>query len=88
VFTFKGPNAGKMLWVYILITILTAFLIILIAALFSSYWNRVLESRNVYNVDEPHVKDKMPKYLLPGLGRQLIDDLPPSENNEEAEQEP
>jgi hypothetical protein len=75
VFTFKGPNAGKMLWVYILITIFTALLIILIAALFSSYWNRVLESRNVYNVDEPHVKDKMPKYLLPGLGRQLLEGM-------------
>jgi hypothetical protein len=78
-----------MLWIYILITIFTAFLIILVAALFSSYWNRVLESRNVYNVDEPHVKDKMPKYLLPGLGRQLLEGMESSVNEgSEPNQEP
>jgi hypothetical protein len=76
-----------MLWIYILITIFTAFLIILVAAMFSSYWNRVLESRNVYNVDEPHVKDKMPKYLLPGLGRQLLEGMESSVHEESQQNE-
>lgn len=60
-FTFIGPNAGKMLWVYILITIFTALLIILLAALISSYWTK-MQDRSVYTAEEPHVKAKRPKY--------------------------
>ena len=64
-----------MLWVYILLTILTAALIILVATLFSSYWNKVLESnRNVYNADEPHVKNQVPRYIVSGMGRQQMNE--------------
>jgi hypothetical protein len=67
-FTFVGPNAGRMLWIYILITILTALLIIVIASLVSSYWNKIAlqlqESRNVYSGDIPHVMDRRPRYLI------------------------
>ena len=64
-----------MLWVYILLTILTAALIILVATLFSSYWNRVLESnRNVYNADEPHVKNQVPRYVVSGVARQQMNE--------------
>lgn len=62
-YTFIGPNAGRMLWVYILITIFTALLIILLAALISSYWNKIqLGDKNVYSGQEPHVIKKKPKY--------------------------
>jgi hypothetical protein len=64
-----------MLWIYILLTILTAALVILVATLVSSYWNRVLESnRNVYNADEPHVKNQVPRYIVSGVGRQLMNE--------------
>jgi len=63
-YTFIGPNAGRMLWVYILITIFTALLLILLAALVSSYWNKLqLSDRNVYAGQEPHVLNKKPKYF-------------------------
>lgn len=63
-YTFIGPNAGKMLWVYILITIFTALLIILLAAMISSYWNKMqMGDRNVYAGQEPHVINKKPKYF-------------------------
>ena len=60
-YTFVGPNAGKMLWVYILIAIFTALLLVLLAALISSYWNKMQE-RNVFVGQEPHVRNKKPKY--------------------------
>ena len=63
-YTFIGPNAGRMLWVYILITIFTALLLILLAALISSYWNKLqFADRNVYAGQEPHVINKKPKYF-------------------------
>jgi hypothetical protein len=87
VFTFVGPNAGKMLWVYILITIFTALLIIVVASLISSYWNRIVmqlqESRNVYSGDMSHVVNKRPRYLLPELRPDLNSDLlPPNRGGE------
>ncbi len=76
VFTFIGPNAGKMLWVYVLITLFTALLVIGLAALISSYWNKIVsqsrESRHVDTGDQPHVVNKHPRYyneaFLPGVG--------------------
>jgi len=50
-----------MLWVYILITILLAALVILLIALISTYWTKMQE-RSVYTGDEPHVINKKPKY--------------------------
>jgi hypothetical protein len=71
VFTFIGPNAGKMLWVYVLITLFTALLLIGLAVLVSSYWNRMAvqsrESRHVDSSDQPHVVNKQPRYLDPIL---------------------
>ncbi len=71
VFTFSGPNAGKMLWVYVLITLFTALLLIGLAVLISSYWNKVVvqsrESRHVDSSDQPHVVNKQPRYLDPFL---------------------
>ena len=62
-FTFIGPNSGGMLWIYVLITIFTALLVILLAALISSYWNKIAVSdRNIYVGEAPHVIDKKPKY--------------------------
>merc|ERR1712032_1372737 len=40
-YTFIGPAAGRMLWIYIIIAILMALLMIIFAALISSYWNRL-----------------------------------------------
>lgn len=58
-----------MLWVYVLITILTALLMIGIAAIVSSYWNKIAvqmqESRNVHSGDQPHIINKQPRYLDP-----------------------
>lgn len=73
VFTFIGPNAGKMLWVYILMTIFAALLIIVVAALLSSYWNKIAlqlqetRSRNVYTGEQPHIVNKIPRYLVQDL---------------------
>lgn len=77
VFTFIGPNAGKMLWVYVLITIFTALLIIVVAAFLSSYWNNIsmhlqeTKARGVYSGDIPHVVDKRPRYQIPELRNDL-----------------
>lgn len=72
IFTFVGPNAGKMLWVYILITVFTAILIIGIVAFVSSYWNKIIvqsneSRRNLQSGDQPHVVNKQPRYLDPFL---------------------
>ncbi len=60
-----------MLWVYILLTALLACIIIGIALLVSSYWNKVAvqseESRLVYSGDQPHVVQKQPRYVIPEL---------------------
>jgi len=83
-FTFIGPNAGKMIWVYILIVIFTAVLLIVIGALVSSYWNKIAmqlaESRAVYSGDQPHVVNKHPRYLIPELRSDLRSDLIPQNN--------
>ena len=40
-YTFIGPNSGSMAWIYILIAIFTALIIIMLTALISTYWNRL-----------------------------------------------
>jgi len=71
-----------MLWVYILITVLVALIMIGIAALVSSYWNKIVlqsrESNLVYSGDQPHVIQKQPRYLIPELRPDLRSDLLPS----------
>ena len=80
VFTFIGPAAGRMLWIYIIIAILTALLLIIFAALISSYWNKL----NTYNQDRfqnhPHVLQKRPRYIVQN-GPDLQGDLLPENNN-------
>jgi hypothetical protein len=61
-----------MLWVYILITVFTAILIIGIVAFVSSYWNKIVvqsneSRRNLQSGDQPHVVNKQPRYLDPFL---------------------
>ena len=61
-----------MLWVYILITVFTALLMIAIAAVVSSYWNKIVmqsneSRRNIQSGDQPHVINKQPRYLDPFL---------------------
>ncbi len=69
--TFVGPNAGRMLWVYVIITLFTAAIVITIAAFVSSYWNKIVaqasQSRDVHSGDQPHVVNKQPRYLDPFL---------------------
>lgn len=78
IFTFVGPNAGKMLWFYVLITIFTALLMIAIAVLISSYWNKITlqlqETRNIFSGDQPHVVNKHPRYVLPEMRADLLPD--------------
>ena len=76
-FTFVGPNVSSMLWVYVLITIFVALIIIVSGALISSFWNKIAmqlqetKSRNVYSGDQPHVIDRRPRYLIPELRNDL-----------------
>ena len=74
-----------MLWIYILIVIFTAILLIVIGALISSYWNKIAiqlaESRAVYSGDQPHVVNKHPRYLIPELRSDLKSDLIPQNND-------
>jgi len=71
IFTFQGPNAGRMMWVYILITLFIALIIGLVVYLASSYWDRIQATlsetsrRDVYSSDLPHVIQKQPRYLNP-----------------------
>ena len=71
VITFQGPNAGRMMWVYILITLFIALIIGLLVYLASSYWDKIQASlldtgrRDVYSSDLPHVIQKQPRYLNP-----------------------
>ena len=63
-FTFIGPNAGRMIWVYILIILFMLLLLILLIALISTYWNSSIltAERDVRTANEPHVINKRPKY--------------------------
>lgn len=71
VFTFQGPNAGRMLWVYILILLFIALIVGLIVYMASNYWDQIQSSlldtgrRDVYSSDLPHVIQKQPRYLNP-----------------------
>lgn len=62
VFTFVGPNAGRMIWVYILIILFILLLIILLLALISTYWNSVKLSvdRDVRTANRAHTFESRP----------------------------
>lgn len=85
-YTFIGPAAGRMLWIYIIIAILTALLLIIFAALISSYWNRLnlsTRSRDVFSSDQPHVLQKRPRYIVqnrPELQGDLLGQENPQNN--------
>jgi len=82
VFTFIGPAAGRMLWIYIIISILTALLLIIFAGLISSYWNRLnLRNRDVFPSDQPHVFHKRPRYIVQHSKHELQGDLLHQEGN-------
>lgn len=84
VFTFIGPAAGRMLWIYIIISILTALLLIIFACLISSYWNRLnlsTRSRDVFSSDQPHVYMKRPRYIVQHSRQELQGDLLNQQNN-------
>lgn len=63
-FTLIGPNAGRMIWVYILIILFMLLLLILLIALVSTYWNSAIltADRDVRTANEPHVINKRPRY--------------------------
>lgn len=66
-YTLVGPNAGKMFWVYVLITIFTILLLILLIALISTYWDKIQmpdNRRRIYPVSEPHIDNRKPKYYV------------------------
>ena len=65
-FTFIGPNAGRMIWVYILIILFMLLLLILLIALISTYWNSTMLSvdRDVRTANEPHIQGKKPRYNI------------------------
>jgi hypothetical protein len=80
-YTFIGPEAGRMLWIYIIIAILTALLLIIFAALISSYWNRLnLNNRDVFSSQQPHILNKKPRYKVQNRA-ELQGDLLGQENN-------
>ena len=67
-----------MLWYYLLMLLMTAGLIILLATLLSSNWNRIatqIRGGNVYSSDEPHVVDKRQRYLIEQMRPDLKQDL-------------
>ncbi len=62
-FTFKGPDAGRMIWVYILIVIFTALLIILLGVLIATFWKEVTKTGHVSTAGIlPHTDQNKPKY--------------------------
>jgi len=62
-FTFKGPDAGRMIWVYILIVIFTALLIILLGVLIATFWKEVTKTSHVSTAGLlPHTEGNKPKY--------------------------
>jgi len=73
-----------MLWIYIIISILTALLLIIFAGLISSYWNRLnlsTRSRDVFSSDQPHVHHKRPRYIVQHSKHELQGDLLNQEPN-------
>jgi len=67
-----------MLWIYIIISILTALLLIIFAGLISSYWNRLnlrMISPDVFRSDQPHVFQKRPRYIVQHPKQELQGDL-------------
>ncbi len=82
VFTFIGPAVGRMLWIYIIISILTALLLIIFAGLISSYWSRLnLSNRDVFSSDQPHVHHKRPRYIVQHSKHEFQGDLLNQEAN-------
>ena len=65
--TMKGPNSGKMIWVYLLIILLIAVLLIALIALIMAYWNKIIaqyQGISANQGDEPHTTNKHLKYLI------------------------
>ena len=65
--TMKGPNSGKMIWVYLLIILLIAILLIALIAFIMAYWNKIISQYQGINAnqgDEPHTTNKHLKYLI------------------------
>lgn len=69
-----------MLFVYILITLFTILVIICIVALVTAYWDKIMKQfdsanagRSVYAAGEPHIVEKIPRYINPALRQDLID---------------
>ena len=63
-FTFIGPNAGRMIWVYILIILFMLLLLVLLVALISTYWNSAVLSvdRDVRVAKQAHTEASRPIY--------------------------
>ena len=69
-FTFVGPNAGKMLWIYILIILFIAILVIVLITLCSTYWNRILmqyQGINALEGERPQVVNRKLRYLIENM---------------------
>ncbi len=65
--TMKGPNSGKMIWVYLLIILLIAVLLIALIALIIAYWEKIkaqYQGISANQGDEPHTTNKHLKYLI------------------------
>jgi hypothetical protein len=80
VYLFEGPDSGSMLFVYILITLFTILIIICIIAIISKYWDNIMRQfesanagRNVFAAGEPHIVEKIPRYINPNLRQDLIE---------------
>lgn len=72
-FTFIGPNAGRMIWVYILIILFMLLLIILLIALISTYWNSTIltAEKDVRTANDPHIQNKKPRYNKDPFEREI-----------------
>lgn len=69
-FTFIGPNAGKMLWIYILILLFIVLLLIILISLASQYWNRMLmqyQGINALEGERPQVVNRKLRYLIENM---------------------
>lgn len=69
-YTFEGPDAGSMIFVYLLIFLFLLVLLILLAGFISTYWDKVGgviagSRRSNYYGDEPHIENRMPRYVNP-----------------------
>ena len=65
--TMKGPNSGKMIFVYLLIVLLVAILLIALLALLIAFFSKIRYIGVGPNEDnDPHTRNKVLKYLNQG----------------------